>query len=531
MENSQFDKIVKATLQKLEVPYDADQWKRMEQTLDADKTTQGVEGEDSFDAFISGKLEGLSITSAAMPDWNRMEEALDKAEMPNTVFDKEVKARIYDIKPTYQPSHWELLAERLRRQKAIKESLFKNKISEFTLFILLLINFYNYFPDYQAVPYQTADSAEIASLPIAEEIPVINQVVEISEPKNSETIPLSIAVKEPLSTTTSLPPTTIDQSSNTTLFISDNSLFISPVLEVVDINGVSSQPSREQTDFGIDGKKGLTIRVPEMTKHLDYLGLTNASFVETLPSLKAASLATASIVPLECTTCNRYKIPARFRFGIVAHVGGTSAVRTGKPFLSNSALTQKGSGYGGGFTLGFKYSRAEIETGLIYAGKSYAVNIDEFYKNGNGVNRKQFKGINLQTLQIPINLRYNFNVSDKGKWHLYAQAGINMNVILRAQYDFVDRQANSRSITASIQDRSSFNESSYNQGIFGGDTFKENRFFTLNLGVGAEYYLSPKFSIFMQPDFHYYTSQARIGPNRDQINSVSVSFGVRTSFH
>ena len=269
-----------------------------------------------------------------------------------------------------------------------------------------------------------------------------------------------------------------------------------------------------------------------MTRHLDLFGLDNSIFLEALPSLKPASLATTNILPLDCEDCTRYKMYSRLRFGMVSHIGGTSAVRSADQFLSTNVLTQKGVGYGSGFSVGFKYNRFEIETGLIYSEKTYAPNIDDAYSSfGGGINLKQFTGIHLQTLQIPVNLRYNFAVLGKGKWHLYGQNGIAMNAILRAQYDIIDTPQPITKEFVEIAASSRLNKIRFNRGILGGDSFKENRFFTVNFGMGAEYYMSPKWSVFMQPDFHYYISQSRIGPTQDKINSLSVSFGIKTSFH
>jgi len=496
MEQNQFDEQIKAAMQKIEPPYNADHWQRMEAALDAmDKgATTSVE-DAAFDALISGKLENLSA-EVKSPDWNRMEAALEKAGVSNKAFDKEVKSKIASIRPAYQPSHWELLAERLRREKAVKESLFKNKIAELTILLLLLLNFYQYIPDYNT----------IQSLPITPE----NKLEKIKSKENPE---VKTTTQEAITPVAQATPqrenkkqqqaTTLVIAENTSLV--DNRLFISPTFSPVAIDGISSQPTLQQVVFGIDGKTGLTITVPEMARHLDYLGLSNSAFVA-----------------------------ARFRFGMISHIGGTSAVRSSivSQILSTYSIAQKGTSYGSGFTFGFKYGVYEIETGLVYAAKSYAPNIDDAYEGiGGGINIKQFKGIELHTLRIPINFRYNYKVFGKGKMHLYAQIGASANVILRAQYDIVDKSQSNNKLFNDIAASSRLAKITYNRGFFGGDSFKENRFFTLNGAIGAEYYFSPKWSFFLEPGFDVYMSQKRIGPTQDQINSLYGSFGIRASFY
>ena len=173
----------------------------------------------------------------------------------------------------------------------------------------------------------------------------------------------------------------------------------------------------------------------------------------------------------------------------------------------------------------------EIETGLIYAAKSYAPNIDDAYERGSGINLRQFKKIDLQTVRIPVNLLINYAVLGKGKLHLYIKTGAAMNAILRAQYDIVDKpQDNNRSLK-NIAASSRLAQIEYNKGLLGGDTFKENRFYTANFGFGTEYYISPKWSAFFEPSYNHYISSNRIGPTQDVINSWAISFGVKASFH
>jgi len=531
MEQNQFDKKVKESLEHLEVPFNATPWNKIEQALDALDVPVTPVAENDFDAFISNKLVNLSIP-ARQPNWERMSAALDEVET-STAFDKEVKSKINTFNPVYQPSHWELLAAQLRREKSIKESLYKNKIAEFALFLLLLLNFHHYFPNFPAT----------AALPIATEN-LTKKTVE-TPPRLVESTPQKqtnpSAVNQNIATTNS--PTinkianatakeivAVDKLVHKSAIANDNKLYVLSDLTTIDINGVSSQPSRQQIEFGIDGKTGLTITVPEMAQHLDRVGLTSDLFVETLPSLVPASLATAKIIPLDCEQCKRFKIPALFRFGMVGHLGLIKAEHSSTQALDFSTEQEShiGVAYGSGFTLGFKFNRWEIETGLIYAEKRY----DHFALHNKYPH--QLKGLSLQTIQVPVNLRYNYGVLDDGKLHLYVQPGAAFNFVLREEQDIIKLSqseaswlgANATSIATS---RTFVNKS--NEGLFGGDGFKDNLFLTVNFGAGAEYYLSPKWSIFLQPDFQYYFSATRIGPTKDKVHNLSLSFGVRSTFY
>ena len=328
MQQNQFDKHIKESLEKLDVPFNVNHWMHMEQQLDS---LSAMEDTTAFDSLISGKLENIEA-NAAMPNWQRMAAALDQVEIEGKNFDTEVKTKIDSINPTYQPSHWELLAARLRQEKTIKESLIKNKSAEVALIALLFLNFYQFIPNFPQITSFPAKEI-IKETPIKEVaptkvVPPINKVKKVQKDQPTA----KIVITEP-----------VTKNSD----FEDDQLYFSPAaLTTVDINGVDIADDREALLFGIDGKTGLTITVPEMTRHLDLFGLDNSIFLEALPSLKPASLATTNILPLDCEDCTRYKMYSRLRFGMVSHIGGTSAVRSADQFLSTNVLTQKGVGYG-----------------------------------------------------------------------------------------------------------------------------------------------------------------------------------------
>lgn len=533
MEQRQFDKKIKDSLAHLEVSFDAAPWERIEQALDAMETLPVTPvAENDFDAFISSKLENLSIP-AKQPNWERMSAALDEAGMSDA-FDQEVKSKINTINPVYQPSHWELLATQLRREKAIKESLYKNKIAEFTLLLILLLNFYQYFP------YPATASLPIATTKATDKIAIEEKEI-LSEPILKKETPAPLAKKEATSSakeqvevaTKEDHSNTTDQvASNQSLPIADNKLYVLANSTPIDIKGISSQPIREEIQFGIDGKTGLTITVSEMAKHLGRTDLPSDLFVETIPSLVPASLATAKIIPLDCEHCKRFKAPALFRFGMVGQIGLVNAIHNSTQEFYTEKNNHLGSTYGSGFTLGFKYSKWEFETGLIYAAKRY--NHIAFAKHPkHDAYARQLKGLSIETLQVPFNFRYNYAVSNSGKLHLYVQSGIAFNLVLREEQDILKIPVEDAIGLDKVIDPAAYalrgGGIQPNKGLLGGDF---NSFLIFNLGAGAEYYLSPKWSVFFQPDFQYYLSQSyRIGPTKDKIHALPLSFGVRSSFY
>ena len=278
----------------------------------------------------------------------------------------------------------------------------------------------------------------------------------------------------------------------------------------------------------MEQRSGLSISVSEMNQHLTLHTETGNSIINTVPSLRPNFVESQYITPLGCKDCKYTKIPARLRLGLVANFASTNAYVSGGDLLDINAFSEKGFGYGIGGSLGFKYGKWEIETGLMYAAKQYDPNIVDTPKPN--AKRTHFQTIHLQALHIPVNLRYNYAVLGKGKWHLYAQTGAALNVILRAEYDLAEVSSISRSKVNDVT-TTRISQIDFNNGLLGGDGFQNNHFLSISMGAGVERYISSRWSIFIQPDFHFHFSGNSIGTTEDRINTLSVSFGARKSLY
>jgi hypothetical protein len=406
---------------------------------------------------------------------------------------------------------------------------------EVTLMILLLLNFNQYLPSNlgqsfskeskQTTPTLLKDANESETLK-----PTIKENIKpVSTPSNADE-------KEEVTADNEKRPiaarkTTSDAADNAF----NRNLSVNGANQTLKITRPPSRtpsiltPNKKTTK--LDFKTGLMIPVSDMNQHLTKHTTTTHSLIEVIPSLQPNFVESQYFKPLGCKDCKYAKVPARLRLGVFANLALTNAYRSGGQILNINALNQKGFGYGTGFSVGFKYGRWEIETGLAYAAKQYDPNIIEQYGgivSGGGIRRTHFQRIHLQTVNIPVNFRYNYGVWGRGKWHFYTQAGMALNVILRAEYDLAEISNGSRSFSNAVT-TSRLKQIKYNKGFFAGDSFKENRYLSINMGTGVERYISPSWSIFVQPEFHFHFSDNRIGPTRDKINTLSISFGARKS--
>jgi len=70
----------------------------------------------------------------------------------------------------------------------------------------------------------------------------------------------------------------------------------------------------------------------------------------------------------------------------------------------------------------------------------------------------------------------------------------------------------------------------YSQGWFDGGSIIENRYYTVNLGIGFEKRISARYSIFGQTTYSQYLDRKGLGPNNDRFNTLRASTGVRALF-
>lgn len=203
------------------------------------------------------------------------------------------------------------------------------------------------------------------------------------------------------------------------------------------------------------------------------------------------------------------------------------------------ALDRYSLGYHGGITLGVEKDRWEIETGAIYAARSYAP-VPVLYVSGSLREGYFGTGINnfeLNTVNLPLGLRY--NIIQRDKWRVYALGGIALNIILEANYYTASESAYSTSFQrppssdGSGRDESggipSSLERQLTKGWLQGGTFWENTTIYTNVGGGLERYMSPRWALFSQTVYQHslFNFDGGLGPYQDRIHSMSIMLGVK----
>ena len=199
-------------------------------------------------------------------------------------------------------------------------------------------------------------------------------------------------------------------------------------------------------------------------------------------------------------------------------------------------LQRYAMGYGGGLSLGLELGRFEIETGAIYAARQYPVGL--LYVNGSvgsGLQGQRLEASELNIINVPLHFRYSF--LRRGNWRAYALTGVSLQVAFQRnyfitdepQYDFRPMQAPPMPAPSAGDEPAIDRIRKSGLGWFEGGTFEENAYLTGNLGLGLERYINSRWSLFLQPTYQHSLQYFRVGlgPNADQINSLSILFGAK----
>ena len=186
-------------------------------------------------------------------------------------------------------------------------------------------------------------------------------------------------------------------------------------------------------------------------------------------------------------------------------------------------------------TLGLETGRWEIETGAVYAARRYQT-IPALYLSGSikrgGYSAQGLRDFQLNTVQVPLNIRFNAWVHDH--WRIYGLAGASLNVVVQANYFLVDEQAYALDFpgdNARLGDPrpEPLAKKALVKGWWEGGPFWHNATLYGNAGFGVERYMSHHWSLFAQPTYQhsFLLFNSGLGPYNDQLHSFSIYMGVK----
>ncbi|MEO1516051.1 MAG: hypothetical protein AAFV95_13595 [Bacteroidota bacterium] len=549
MENNHFDKYLREKLENLDPGFQPEHWDLFEQSLDKlpDPTGEG-RSNLSFDDLARQKLGNLEV-EPGMGHWEEMERLIEASE--ESPIDEIAYNHLHNLQAPYKPEHWNLMLQRLNQEAFLRQIVYRYKLAEVALFLLVLLTFVQYLPvsvapnlaDDQQAPAQylmspTDQSADLALQSDVATASVISSAATGESATDEVAAPIASSVVDaPKSagSDSTVPPaktaaTEKADASNTSSFVSPSLSSNAPVRSLV-----SSVP-------------GITARSMRAVSNAAWpsIGLGNGPLEMSLllPIEKLQSLLLPGDGPFaelpDCENCQKGNQRGRLSIGMFAASDINYVMTPYNSKLRVPSYDQFFAGYGGGISLTYQIRRWSVEIAGIYSAIFYQPERLLIEVNsGNlqsGYYGRGFRSARMDVLKIPLNLRFRF--SNLRKWNIYALAGGTLNTAVFKQYEIVKAGHSNdlRNFPKAVPVPGNGNgtgqlEDNGYKGFFENGRLKDNIYFTANLGVGVERYFNQRWSIFVQPVYqHQFLSTGDgFGPNNDRLNSFSTYIGVRRS--
>ena len=485
--------------------------------------------------------------------WDQLAERLDQVETDDA-FDAEISGRLQRMRVPYRESSWAALAERLELEKQRIQAVAHYKIMEVSLLLLLFIT------AWQHLPQQETKPALPPGIPIAaldgsnEQASSTSKALNITATGNSEN-----TSEHYLSSTEALPEgasSDADTDLQTDTDPSGTKTKKSNTLDELSNWPVSSMRSDGPIDPLTNNLEKATIAYQQPDAQVQFKTFM-AQKAERLSSPSDAFASAGALAALEgtATPLLDYGNPDELldfirpleqktfvRIGFVGSPDYNRVITPSQDVDGNGtvapSIDRYSLGYGGGITIGVEHGRWEIETGAIYAARRYQA-IPAVYISGNL--REGYSGVGLtdfelNTVSAPLNLRYNFVLHDK--WRLYAQGGASLNIVLGANYYLADQAefaglqrnpAGGNGGSPDTEKPAPLREKSLTDGWFEGGSFWDNATMYADFGVGLERYMSPHWSMFVQPTYRHALPlfNEGLGPYQDRIHNFGIGMGLK----
>lgn len=529
-----------------------------------------MKSKNDFDDFIRARMENLE-TEGEPQGWNLMANRLEEEGNGTAAADEKVmEAVIFEkmsqMEAPFQPAHWAKLESQLNEEYRFVNKIIRYKSLELSILFLLIALFVNYYP-------------QTSSNPNHQEIPLRTQAIA-ADIENKETTTSKATDIEGKNTgrengkraskTESLASPTATQHSNTTDKQTKKAVASAQAVTTAHPQVNANQTGQVITSEAIPSKtqlldqllndhlSGRTISSRQGSYLSQSLGKDSKAQIKSAVGFDAASteafLASLNLIP-DLDISPNYAADQQLidqvkpapkerviRFGVQAS-SDYNRIITPPTYLAGKkrSLDRYALGYSGGLTFSWGNKKWEVESGLIYSAKKYLpFNLSEIdYSLTEGLSGEGLKSFEYDMVAIPLNIRRQF-ITD-GKWRFYANVGVSLNTVMQADYFFTSPTQprpvgppnsfappippNNNGTKAGVDKRA------FTKGVFQGGSISQNSFFTANIGIGLERYISHRTSLYAQPQYQHsflnLVEDGGIGPFQDKINTMRLIFGMR----
>lgn len=491
--------------------------------------------------------------------WDRIKVSLDAADK---AFDEDIRRRIAQFEPKYDPRTWPLFLQRLADSNFLRAKLIAMKIVEVAAVFLLLFTVVN-MGRMGKLPFDTplyknakdelksnanhegmADNLTRQKTNATLKQPAVNKTnqSEINQINPNNLKAKTNAVINSYTSSGSLSVITDNvfapQSSSKTQ--NSPAAFIDPLHSFVNING-----SKRSNDFistpledlqsmqnihasAVDGDQLLASGDSKPRGgNINFL----ASMISPVLGFSYTTFPHPNYVKQRKTTHTVFGILVQLDYNRL-RMPEDRLISAGRVIV----FPQQGLrsyGYGGGFTIAVDHPRWAVETGLIYNSKTFEpgrkLSVGTAFDNGT----IEFDAMRLQLVTLPLQMRY--KVDNKGPFKFYALAGFDLNLIVQSDID-VSIKYHFQSLSINENPNSYPNLANtikesrrVSEHIRDGAPFSTKSFVSAAAGIGFEYSFNEHKTFFIQTAAHYQIPNLEFSNNNGKhLRSISFQTGVRT---
>lgn len=541
-----------------------------------------MKSKNDFDEFIRGRMHDVG-TEGQPKGWDLLADRLSEEEGGTAAADEKlmeavVFEKMSEMEAPFQPAHWNKLESRLNEEYRFVNKIIRYKSLELSIFLLLIALFLNYYPE---------NNTNLKDKKVPLGTPAIASDIEIKETTTSisNTTEQNIATSESSKRASKTEGLQSGDTPTDNIAVKSSVDRISPVpVAPTKVEAIAQATDEQQTDSSQEIETAtkeeiFTQQATSLLSALQKPSLLQQELNAVLPDHKSA-LDKSSIISSPISEVNLAEkvtgldlgllasltpvpglmiAPSNDDLGVIAEITPSPTerfIRFGVQGSSdyNRIITpptiidgeqhewdRYALGYSGGITFSWGNKKWEMESGLIYSAKRYLpLPLSEIaYSVTNGLTGEKLKSFEYDMISIPLNFRHHF--IPNGKWRFYYTAGVSLHTVMQADYFFTAPARpqptgpptnfgppippNNNNTKAGVA------ESAFTKGLLQGGAFEQNSFFTANLGIGLERYISHRTSLFAQPQYQhtvlYLVENGGIGPLQDKINTMRLIFGMR----
>ncbi len=538
MEHKQFDEHMRRVLSGLDARPDPARWELMSRRLDLDDAEHPDPDETAVDALLRRKLQGLEASPFPQSDWSGLEARIAASEQADDrEADELLRDRLQRMLASYQPSHWQLMTRRIEEEFSLWYRFRRYRVAEATLTLLLLLTCFRFAPwgNYPwSLPHLrntlesfaqhilSAERQSLASLPAAAAVTTATPV-PAARPTDAgpDTAGQPIPTAEPDIRYMDPPgPTASGHGPE-------------PVERLATLPIAVRQPKESQARLQSPNSRPFPAGNDRSVPPTAHLPLMPQRFAAALFGPKQAP----PLLPQRRQKQRQTRFSLLTSSDISYVFSPSNQLNVFDTLVPTPSATTLASGYGGGILVSWKIDRWEFQTGGLYSFKRYIPNTPVFFfETVNYYIREEFRGVQLDLLQLPVSLQY--HVKNAGNWRFYGAFGASGYLVTSSVYE-IDHQ---RTLAVKVptgppaaeealleDDASIRTEQDLPDGLVDGGLLRNNFYLTANLGIGVERYVTPRWTLFVQPEYQHFLHAEGIGVNRERFYTLSFRMGTKVS--